>query len=160
MRRINDAIFGDPKRLDRDLWLSRFSDLMLNGIQFPANSPIDLAAWRRAVREGECAIHLRGYSHIFVSGPSDSPECSDFAAVAETEQSYQEVYSRARLRELVLGYWKNSDPTPIRKAVANTDIWKEQTYQRPSDRVQIIQPRPSSDEPPSEGGASASTTPL
>jgi S-DNA-T family DNA segregation ATPase FtsK/SpoIIIE len=159
VRRINDAIFGDPKRLDRDLWLSRFSDLMLNGIQFPANSPIDLAVWRRAVREGECAIHLRGYSHIFVSGPSDSPECSDFATVAETEQSYQEVYSRARLRELVLGYWKNSDPTPIRKAVANTDIWKEQTYQRPSDRVQIIQPRPSSDELPSDGGVSASTAP-
>ena len=157
VRRINDAIFGDPKRLDRDLWLSRFSDLMLNGIQFPANSPIDLAAWRRAVREGECAIHLRGYSHIFVSGPSDSPECSDFAAVAETDQSYQEVYSRARLRELVLGYWKSSNPTPIRKAVANTDIWKEQTYQRPSDRVQIIQPRPSSDEPPSDGGVSATT---
>lgn len=155
VRRINDAIFGDPKRLDRDLWLSRFSDLMLNGIQFPANSPIDLAAWRRAVREGECAIHLRGYSHIFVSGPSDSPECSDFAAVAETEQSYQEVFSRARLRELVLSYWKNSNPTPIRKAVANTDIWKEQTYQRPSDRVQIIQQRPPNDEPPSDGGVSA-----
>lgn len=56
VRRINDAIFGDPQRLDRDLWLSRFSDLMLNGIQFPANSPIDLAAWRKAVREGECFI--------------------------------------------------------------------------------------------------------
>jgi len=62
VRRINDAIFGDPKRLDRDLWLSRFSDLMLNGIQFPANSSIDLAAWRMAVREGKCAIHLRGSS--------------------------------------------------------------------------------------------------
>lgn len=159
VRRINDAIFGDPKRLDRDLWLSRFSDLMLNGIQFPANSPIDLAAWRRAVREGECAIHLRGYSHIFVSGPSDSPECSDFAAVAETDQSFQEVYSRARLRELVLGYWKNLNPTPIRKAVANTDIWKEQTYQRPSDRVQIIQQRPASDDPPSDGGVTATPTP-
>jgi len=36
---------------------------MLNGIQFPANSPIDLAAWRSAVREGQCAIHMRGYSH-------------------------------------------------------------------------------------------------
>jgi S-DNA-T family DNA segregation ATPase FtsK/SpoIIIE len=159
VRRINDAIFGDPKRLDRDLWLSRFSDLMLNGIQFPANSPIDLAAWRRAVREGECAIHLRGYSHIFVSGPSDSAECSDFVTVAETDQSYQEVYSRARLRELVLGYWKNSNPTPIRKAVANTDIWKEQTYQRPSDRVQIIQQRPASDDPPSQGGVTATAEP-
>jgi len=101
VRRIHDAIFGDPQRLDRDLWLSRFSDLMLNGIQFPANSPIDLSAWRKAVRSGECGIHMRGYSHVFVSGPSDSPECSDFVTVAESDDSWQEVFSRARLRELV-----------------------------------------------------------
>ena len=94
VRRINDALFGNPKRLDRELWLSRFSDLMLSGIQFPANSPIDLAAWRRAVREGQCGIYLRGYSHIFVSGPSESDECSELVAVAEADNSYQEVFSR------------------------------------------------------------------
>ncbi|HEX5397480.1 MAG TPA: FtsK/SpoIIIE domain-containing protein, partial [Verrucomicrobiae bacterium] len=140
-----------PKRLDRDLWLSRFSDLMLNGIQFPANSPIDLAAWRSTVREGQCAIHMRGYSHIFVSGPSDSGECSDFAAVAEAEQSYQEVFSRAKLRELVLSYWKDSNPTSIRKAVAGEDIWQEQIYRKPSDRVQIVQRRKPDDDS-SNGG--------
>lgn len=145
VRRINDAIFGDPKRLDRDLWLSRFSDLMLNGIQFPANSPIDLAAWRRAVRDGECGIYMRGYSHIFVSGPSDAPECSDFVAVAEAEQSWQEVFSRARLRELVLSYWKDSNPTAIRKAVADKDIWTEQTYRNPSERIQIVHRRKQDD---------------
>lgn len=146
VRRINDAIFGDPKRLDRDLWLSRFSDLMLNGIQFPANSPIDLAAWRRAVRYGECGIHMRGYSHIFVSGPSDSAECSDFVAVAEAEHSWQEVFSRTKSRELVLSYWKDANPTPIRKAVAGEDIWQEQLYRRPSDRIQIIQKRKPDDD--------------
>lgn len=155
VRRIDNAIFGDPRRLDRDLWLSRFSDMMLSGIQFPANSPIDLAAWRRAVREGECGIHMRGYSHVFVSGPSDSPECSDFAAVAEAENSYQEVFSRARLRELVLGYWKNSNPTPIRKAAAGDDIWQEQIYRKPSDRVQIVHRRKTDDDSSSEGGTSA-----
>lgn len=155
VRRINDAIFGDPKRLDRDLWLSRFSDLMLNGIQFPANSPIDLAAWRSAVREGQCAIHMRGYSHIFVSGPSDSSECSDFVAVAEAEHSYQEVFSRAKLRELVLSYWKDSNPTPIRKAVAGEDIWQEQIYRKPSDRVQIVQRRKPDDESTNGGGTLA-----
>ncbi len=138
MRRAHDAIFGDPKRLDRDLWLSRFSDLMLNGIQFPANSPIDLATWRRVVREGQCGMLLRGYSHIFVSGPSNAAECSDFAAVADSENSYQEVFSRTRLRELVLCYWKGSDPMPVRRAVAGEDIWKEQSYRRPSERIQIF----------------------
>jgi DNA segregation ATPase FtsK/SpoIIIE, S-DNA-T family len=138
VRRINEAIFGDPKRLDRDLWLSRFSDLMLSGIQFSANSPIDLAAWRSAVRYGECAIHLRGYSHIFVSGPSEAPECSEFAAVAEADESWQEVFSRAKLRELVMSYAKNSDPTPIRKNNAGDDIWTQQSYRQPSERIQIV----------------------
>jgi S-DNA-T family DNA segregation ATPase FtsK/SpoIIIE len=145
VQRIHDAIFGDPKRLDRDLWLSRFSDLMLNGIQFPANFPIDLATWRRAVRDGECSIHMRGYSHIFVSGPSDAPECSDFVDVAEAEQSWQEVFSRARLREVVASYWKDSDPIAIRKAIAGEDIWSARTYRIPSKRIQIVQ-RPRDDE--------------
>ncbi len=151
VRRIHDAIFGDPKRLDRDLWLSRFSDLMLNGIQFPANSPIDLAAWRRAVRDGECSIHLRGYSHIFVSGPTDSPECSDFVTVAEAEQSWQEVFSRARLREVVASYWKDTNPTAIRKAIAGEDIWSKQIYRTPSNRIEIVQ-RPSTNGDSSNGG--------
>ena len=137
VRRIHDAVFGDPKRLDRDLWLARFSDLMLNGIQFPANSPIDLSAWRRAVRDGECGIHMRGYSHIFVSGPSDSPDCSDFGVVAESEDSFQEVFSRARLQEIVTSYWKDLNPTAIRTAIAGEDIWRKQTYRSPSKRIQI-----------------------
>ena len=153
VRRINDAIFGDPQRLDRDLWLSRFSDLMLNGVQYPANSPIDLAAWRRAVRCGECGIHLRGYSHVFVSGPSDAPECSDFVTVAESENSWQEIFSRARLRELVLSYAKDANPTPIRRANAGEDIWKEQAYRRPSDRIQIVHRRKTDDESGTGGDA-------
>lgn len=138
VRRIHDAIFGDPQRLDRDLWLSRFSDLMLNGIQFPANSPIDLSAWRKAVRCGECGIHMRGYSHVFVSGPSNSAECSDFVTVAESNDSWQEVFSRARLRELVLSYAKDANPTAIRRANAGGDIWAEQSYRKPSDRIQVV----------------------
>src|SRR5690242_17406571 len=98
---------------------------MLNGIQFPANSPIDLSAWRTAVRTGECGIYMRGYSHVFVSGPCDAPECSDFVAVAEAEQSWQEVFSRARLRELVSSYANDANPTEIRHANAGDNIWKE-----------------------------------
>lgn len=153
MHRINDAIFGDPKRLDRDLWLSRFSDLMMNGIQFQANSPIDLGAWRRAVREGECYIYMRGYSHVFVSGPSEAPDCSDFVAVAESENCWQEVFSRARLRELVLDYAKDSDPTAIRKKVSGKDIWKEEIYRKPTDRIQIIRSRKPEEGSQSSGGS-------
>jgi len=135
---IGNALFGDPKRLDRDLWLSRFSDLVLNGIQFPAYAPINLANWRHAIRDGECEIYLRGYSHIFVSGPTDTPECSDFTKVAGLEDSYQEVFSRDKLRELVLNYWKNLDPLPIRQKNAGENVWEEKSYRIPTERFKNI----------------------
>ena len=137
LHRISDAFFGNPKRLDRDLWLSRFSDLMLNGIQFPANSNVDLASWQKAVREGECSIFLRGYSHIFISSPSDAPECSDFTAVAEAENSYQEVFSRSKLKELISSYWKGQNPKSIRASIAGNDIWEDLEFRKPSEKVQI-----------------------
>jgi S-DNA-T family DNA segregation ATPase FtsK/SpoIIIE len=161
MRRISDAIFGDPKRIDRDLWLSRFSDLMLNGIQFPANNPIDLASWRRAVREGRCGISLRGYSHIFVSSQSDASDCSDFVAVAEATNSYQEVFSRTKLRELVLSYWKDSNPISTRRSIATEDIWKDVNYDKPSEPVSIMhRHKPDDDSPETTATPTSGSGPL
>ncbi len=140
LERIAKALFGDPGRLDRDIWLSRFSDMVLNGIHFPANAQLQLSEWRRAIREGECAIYLRGYSHIFVSGPTDSPECSDFSVVAESENSYQEVFSRAKLRELILHYNQNTDPVGVRRSFADADIWSEaqKVYKQPASRITTL----------------------
>lgn len=135
VRRINDAIFGNPERLDRDLWLARLSDLILDGVQFPASANINPSDWRRAIREGDCEIFVRGYSHVFVSGPSDAPDCSDFVTVAELEDSYQEVFSRAQVRELVLKYFRDQDPLQIREQAAGEDVWGTQTYRQPSSYV-------------------------
>ncbi len=134
--RIADAIFGNPKRIDRDHWLSRLSDLFISGIQFPASSDINVAAWRNAIREGDCEISLRGYSHIFISGPSDSPECSEMVEITDKEM-FQEIFSRSDLRELVLAYFQNKDPSKIRRKTSGRDIWKEEHFRKPSDRVLI-----------------------
>ncbi len=77
--------------------------------------------------------------------PVRCTECSDFVTVAEAEKSWQEVFSRARLREVVTSYWKDSNPTAIRKAIAGEDIWAKQTYRTPSKRIQIVH-RPSGDD--------------
>jgi len=136
--RIAKALFGDPGRLDRDIWLSRFSDLVLTGIHFPANAQLDLSEWRRSIRDGNCGIYLRGYSHIFVSAPTDCPECSDFAHVAECDNTFQEVFSRAKLRQLILHYWNETDPGDVRRANADEDVWAELAYKRPSDRITTL----------------------
>jgi S-DNA-T family DNA segregation ATPase FtsK/SpoIIIE len=118
VRRIDEALFGDPPRLDRDLWLSRFSDLLVSGIPYAAGDTIDLIGFRRAVRNGLCPVFLRGYSHVFVSGPAGGNECSDFVRVADCPDSFQECYSRERTRALLLAYEAGGDPGPTRGTVA------------------------------------------
>lgn len=158
VKRINEAVFGSPERLDRDLWLARLSDLLLDGIQFPASAGIDLADWRRAIREGNCEIYVRGYSHVFVSGPSDAPDCSSFGKVAELDDSYQEVFGRAEVRELVLKYFQNEDPVLTREGIADEKVWENQTYRKPTDRkaIRVIRKSKKGDSgniPPTTGGA-------
>ncbi|NLH76571.1 MAG: DNA translocase FtsK [Acidobacteria bacterium] len=135
MDRVNKAVFGDPGRLDRDIWLSRFSDMVLSGIQFPANQNLKLSELRRAIREGECEIYLRGYSHVFVSGPLDCPECSETVEVADCPDAYQETFSRAKLRELLLHYLHKTDPAHMRGKDIEKAKWETKLYRPPTERV-------------------------
>ena len=132
VNRIVDAAFGSPERLDRDLWLARLSDLILDGVQVPACAGVNLAEWRRGLPEGQCDIYVRGYSHIFVSGPTDAPEVSGFARVADADNCYQEVFSRARLRQLVLRYARDTDPMDVRREEATEDVWSAPEYRSPT----------------------------
>ncbi len=136
--RVGDALFGDPGRLDRDLWLSRFSDLMVQGLQFPAQDMPDLARWRQLVRDGECEIYLRGYSHIFVSGPVEAPDCSEAVAVAACAEGIQEIYGRERLRQLLLGYWSEKSPAALRPGLAPSGNGAaDGAYRRPTTRIVV-----------------------
>lgn len=141
LNRIEEAVFGAPERLDRDLWLARLSDLILDGVQFPASARVNLADWRRAVREGECEIAVRGYSHIFVSDPTEAAECSSAARVGETEWAFQEVFGRSDLRELVLRFFRAEDTLPLRKKIASENLWKDLPYRKPTERAAIKSPK-------------------
>lgn len=133
VRRVTDAVFGSPERLDRTLWLARLSDLILDGVQVSASKGTKLTGWRRAIRDGECEIFVRGYSHIFVSSPSDATDCSDFVDVADLDNGFQEVFSRRQVKEIVLRYLAKQNPTGIREESAGNEFWARRTYRRPSD---------------------------
>jgi len=142
LSRIDDALFGSPERLDRKLWLAKLSDLVLDGVQVPSSSTINLSDWRRAIREGQCDIFLRGYSHIFVSGPSDSPECSELSPVVNCDNAYQEVFSRAKVRKLILSYLDDTDPISIRRKGMEDDIWASKIYRDPTGEIEVVEKPP------------------
>ena len=94
---------------ERESWLARLSDLVLDGIRLPAASGIDLGKWRRAIREGRCEFDIRGYSHIFVPTTSDGADCTDVSEVPGAPNAFQKTYGRPALKKLLQAYWQNQD---------------------------------------------------
>ncbi len=132
-------------RLDRDVWLARLSDLLVDGVRFPAGASLDLPEWRRAIRDGSCSLELRGYSHVFVSGPANTGDLSECVRLPSPSDdtsgdSYQEVFGRDRVRELVLRYRHGDDPTDVRRK-AGGDGWGGPGGRRPQPAVDLLGPR-------------------
>ena len=131
VRRLNDAIFGDSERLERESWLARLSDLVLDGIRLPAASGIDLGKWRRAIRDGRCEFDIRGYSHIFVPTAGDHADCTDVCEVPEAPNAFQETYGRPALKKLLQAYWQNQDTRDQRREVGANYLAQGPDWKRP-----------------------------
>lgn len=152
VHRLKEAIFGEPERFDRESWLARLSDLVLDGIRLPAASGIDLGTWRRAMREGRCEFDIRGYSHIFVPTATDGADCTDVSGVPEAPNAFQETYGRLALKRLVQAYWQGRDTNEERRTagadyLAQTPVWKRPGSGEP-EMTFATQPKPSPPAPP------------
>jgi len=132
------ALFGDPGRLDRDVWLARLADLLVDA-DIPPGCTGLLERARAKLRDGEARISLRGYSHIFVhsvdpSGPS-SPSERTLVDDADGVEAWQEVFERPEVRRLAEAYAKDESAVPVREAVGPTKPWGSSSPRLPAPRV-------------------------
>lgn len=136
--RLEDAIFGDPERLDRQSWLARLADLMLDGIRIPAARGIDLGEWRRAMREGRCEVYLKGLSHVFVPTSSDVDDLTIATEVADARYAYQEVIGRKALKQLLMAYWHDQSTADVRRGMGFYHMDFEPTWRAPGSGVAFL----------------------
>ncbi|MEH2478215.1 S-DNA-T family DNA segregation ATPase FtsK/SpoIIIE [Nitrobacteraceae bacterium AZCC 2146] len=134
VQRIEDALFGDPGRLDRDLWLSRISDLLLDGTTALGQS-LALEAVRDGMRKGAIPIDLRGYSHVFVHGPTDSTVAGEQELIPDVPNGIQEIFGREDLRKLVNAYEARSPLSVARQALGADQPWTNEKFREPAPRV-------------------------
>lgn len=133
--RIDDALFGDPGRLDRDLWLSRIADLLLDGSAALGHAAL-LERVRDGIRQGTVAIDMRGYSHIFINGPADDgSSVGDQEVVADIVNGLQETFSREGLRQLIKAYEARSALSGVRHALGAEHPWDHPSFRNPAPRV-------------------------
>lgn len=132
------ALFGDPGRLDRDVWLARLADMLLDADIPPGCTPL-LERVRAKVRDGEVGISLRGYSHVFVHSaePGATQPASEQIAITDAGglQALQEVFERGELRELIGGYANGSDPALLRSRLGSDHPWSSAEVKLPAPRV-------------------------
>ena len=132
------ALFGDPGRLDRDVWLSRLADLLIDADIPPGCSGL-LERARAKLREGDAGISLRGYSHVFIhsTDPNAGSSASEQILLDDSDgtQAWQEVFDRPELRSLVEVYARKSDPSVIRSKLGTEEPWLSATLRPPAARV-------------------------
>ena len=136
---FREALFGDPGRLDRDVWLARLADLLIDADIPPGCSGL-LERARAALRDGAAQISLRGYSHVFVHNADASvshPASSEQILVDQTDgiQAWQEVFERSDLRSLVEAYAAKGDPVPVRIKLGPEEPWASSAPRVPAPRV-------------------------
>ena len=133
--RISDALFISPGRLDRDLWLSRFSDLLLDGIEFSSDNKLNIEQWREQIRSGTLRIDLSGYSQVFVSGANDSNVEGERSPIPKVQRCFQEIFDRESVRQLVLAYESGKSLFPVREQIGDDKPWAIAQALQPASRV-------------------------
>lgn len=138
MQRMEEALFGDPGRLDRDLWLSRIADLLLDAVA-ALGSTARLEEVRDGVRAGRVPIDLRGYSHVFICGPvGEGPDDGEQEPLPDLGHGLQEVFSREGLRALLKAYEQGGDLSPLRAGLGALAPWREGVARAPAPRVSWV----------------------
>lgn len=113
LKRLERALRRDGP-VDGEIWRARLAEMLQDAMGDDEVSGLD---WRTAIRDGDCAIRLAGFSHVFTHGHGElADSASDVqTGILDTETGLQELYSPATLRELVRAYAARRDPTPLRQ---------------------------------------------
>ncbi|MGV7181086.1 FtsK/SpoIIIE domain-containing protein [Xanthomonas axonopodis] len=134
---FREALFGDPGRLDRDVWLARLADMLIDADIPPGMTGLMERA-RSKLREGDVDISLRGYSHVYVhTSDAGSVSASDQELLEDSDgvKSWQEVFDRSDLRKLAEAYAKGAGGLGARAGLGPHQPWDGHGFKRPAPRV-------------------------
>lgn len=135
--KFREALFGDPGRLDRDVWLARLADMLIDADIPPGMTGL-LERARSKLREGDIEISLRGHSQVYVhTSDAGSGSASEQELLLEESgvKAWQEVFDRDDLRKLVEAYAKDTGSLGARAALGPHEPWSGHSFKKPAPRV-------------------------
>ena len=98
--RIGRALDPQHKRIDRDIWLHRLGDFMIEGME-PFDSTLmngwDLHRWSDEVRHDKVPIQLAGFSHVFVHDDDENVDAGDSVPLKGMPHCKQQIFDKSRV---------------------------------------------------------------
>ncbi len=137
LARIEGALFGDPGRLDRDLWLGRLSGLLVDHAD-EVQDLQQLNRVRESLRNGDIRVDTRGYSHIFIPSPAEQTGESEAEPMERVSRGLQEVFARSEVRALLEAYASSQGVLEVRERLGSEHPWKSPQARRPERRVSWV----------------------
>ena len=134
---FREALFGDPGRLDRDVWLARLADMLIDADIPPGMTGLMERA-RSKLRDGDVEISLRGYSQVYIhTSDAGSTSASDQELLDEADgvQAWQEVFDRPDLRKLAEAYTRGTGASEARAGLGAHKPWESHGFKKPAPRV-------------------------
>lgn len=115
VKQLQRSVDPDITTLDGALILARLSEILANNLR--SQQFIGAESWKTDIREGNCSIRVRGYSHIFCHGPKDNLlQRSQFTMCprAGKTESYQEIFNHQTLSQLLRIYAEMPEDAPLK----------------------------------------------
>lgn len=96
--RLGRALDPNHKRIDREIWLNRIGDFMIEGME-PFDTTLmndrgDLHKWSDEVRQDKIPIQLAGFSHVFVHDNDEYVDAGDVTPLKGMPHCVQQVFDK------------------------------------------------------------------
>ena len=98
--RLRRALDPSRHRIDRDSWLHRIGDFMINGMKEFDGVQFDgwnLHKWSDEVRQDNVRIILAGFSHVFVHDSDEYVDAVELEPLSRMPHCYQQIFDKPRV---------------------------------------------------------------
>jgi len=125
--RLGRALDPNHKRIDRDIWLHRLGDFIIEGMEPFDGSQMngwDLHKWSDVVRQGNVTIKLAGFSHVFVHDDDEYVDAGGGTPLKGMPHCVQQIFDKPRIAQAFRNFAAGEVTTPSTEA-QSSNAWAD-----------------------------------
>ena len=162
VRRIDRALDPQHLRMDREIWLHRLGDFMLEGMEPFSHGDAngwDLHRWSDEVRRDRVPVEIVGFSHVFVHDDEEYVDAGGATPLKDAPHCKQQIFDKPLVAEALRSFASSGGELDA-PGEPNTEVWADALVSirtpSPDDSAEKRDARAGqADSPPaSNGGAS------